>query len=82
MASRITLTIACDDFDHIRPLMDGTVRPEGIDLVFITDLTNPERHGAMVRNLAFDVCVAQCPDLSHRARQWCADHGDPGVLVS
>jgi len=61
MASRITLTIACDDFDHIRPLMDGTVRPEGIDLVFITGLTNPERHGAMVRNLAFDICELNAP---------------------
>jgi 4,5-dihydroxyphthalate decarboxylase len=61
MAGRITLTIACDDFDHIRPLMDGTVKPEGIDLVFITELTNPERHGAMVRNLAFDVCELNCP---------------------
>jgi hypothetical protein len=36
MASRLQLTLACDDFDHIRPLMDGTVKAEGIDLVFIT----------------------------------------------
>jgi hypothetical protein len=43
MARWITLTIACDDFDHIRSLMDGTVKPQGIDLVFSTELTNPER---------------------------------------
>jgi 4,5-dihydroxyphthalate decarboxylase len=61
MASRLQLTIACDDFDHIRALMDGTVKPEGIDLVFITELTNPERHGRMVRNLAFDVCELNMP---------------------
>jgi 4,5-dihydroxyphthalate decarboxylase len=61
MASRIPLTIACDDFDHIRALMDGTVKPQGIDLVFITELTNPERHGRMVRDLAFDVCELNLP---------------------
>ena len=61
MASRITLTIACDDFDHIRALMDGAVKPPGIDLVFITELTNPERHGRMVRDLAFDVCELNLP---------------------
>ena len=61
MAGRITLTIACDDFDHIRALMDGTVKPKGIDLVFITELTNPERHGRMVRELAFDVCELNLP---------------------
>jgi 4,5-dihydroxyphthalate decarboxylase len=61
MASRITLTIACDDFDHIRALIDGTVKPQGIDLVFITELTNPERHGRMVRDLAFDVCELNMP---------------------
>ncbi|MEA3026305.1 MAG: 4,5-dihydroxyphthalate decarboxylase [Alphaproteobacteria bacterium] len=61
MAARFTLTIACDDFDHIRALMDGTVKPQGIDLVFITQLTNPERHGRMVRELAFDVCELNMP---------------------
>jgi 4,5-dihydroxyphthalate decarboxylase len=61
MASRLQLSLACDDFDHIRALMDGTVKPQGIDLVFITELTNPERHGAMVRDLAFDVCELNLP---------------------
>ena len=72
MTSRITLTIACDDFDHIRALMDGTVKPQGIDLVFITELTNPERHGRMVRDLAFDVCELNIPTYLI-AR----DHGAP-----
>ena len=61
MASRVTLSIACDEFDHIRALMDGTVKPEGIDLVFTTKLSNPERHGRMVRDLAFDVCELNVP---------------------
>ncbi len=61
MASRIPLTIACDDFDHIRALIDGSVKPQGLDLVFITELTNPERHGRMVRELAFDICELNLP---------------------
>src|ERR1700678_2001059 len=56
MTSRITLTIACDDFDIVRAMMDGTVKPDGIDLVFTTELSNPERHSRMVHDLAFDVC--------------------------
>ena len=61
MGSRITLTVACDDFDHIRALMEGSVKREGIDPVFITELTNPERHGKMARELAFDVCELNLP---------------------
>lgn len=30
--SRLQLTFACWDYDRIKPLQDGTVRPEGIDL--------------------------------------------------
>jgi 4,5-dihydroxyphthalate decarboxylase len=54
--SKITLTVACDDFDFVRPLKDGTVRAEGLDLVFVDGMNNPERHALMVRELAFDVC--------------------------
>lgn len=61
MANRITLSIACDDFDHIRALIDGTVKPHGIDLVFTTELSNPERHSRMVRDLAFDICELNLP---------------------
>jgi 4,5-dihydroxyphthalate decarboxylase len=56
MTGRIILTIACDDFDTVRAMIDGTVKPDGIDLVFTTELSNPERHSRMVRDLAFDVC--------------------------
>jgi len=30
--ARITLTLACGDYDRTRPLADGAVRPEGVDL--------------------------------------------------
>jgi hypothetical protein len=36
--------------------MERSVKPKGIAPVFIAQLTNPERHGKMVRELPFDVC--------------------------
>lgn len=32
----ITITLACQDYDHTRALSDGTVRIEGFDLKFVT----------------------------------------------
>jgi 4,5-dihydroxyphthalate decarboxylase len=49
------LTLACGDYDINRGLIDGTVRPEGIELVTIT-LPSPERHWRMMRGLEFDIC--------------------------
>ena len=82
MASRITLTIACDDFDHIRALMDGTVKPPGhrSRLHHRIDQSGAARpHGARprVRRLR-----TQPADLSDRARHRRADHGDPDLPVS
>ena len=54
-ASRLQLTLACGDYDINRGLIDGTVRPEGIDLVPIV-LPSPERHWRMLRGQEFDVC--------------------------
>jgi hypothetical protein len=69
----LKLTIACDEFDHIRALINGTVKPEGIELYFTTELTNPERHGRMV-----DVCELNAPTLCcARARR--ADHRHAGL---
>ncbi len=34
--ARLNLSLACWDYDRVRPLMDGTVRPDGIDLNFQT----------------------------------------------
>jgi len=53
--TRLPLTLACGDYDINRGLIDGAVRPEGIDLVPIV-LPSPERHWRMMRGLEFDVC--------------------------
>jgi 4,5-dihydroxyphthalate decarboxylase len=61
MPAPLSLTIACDEFDHIRALIDGTVRADDIELAFTTELSNPERHRRMVRDLAFDICELNLP---------------------
>src|SRR5580698_396424 len=33
--ARVPLTLACWDYDRTRALMDGSVRPEGIDLTYL-----------------------------------------------
>src|SRR6266540_2715983 len=54
-AGRPRLTLACGDYDINRGLIDGTVEPEGIDLVTLT-LHSPERHWRMMRGQEFDIC--------------------------
>jgi 4,5-dihydroxyphthalate decarboxylase len=53
--SKLKLTLACGDYDFLRPLFDGTVTAPGIDLNVLT-MPSPERHGRMLRHEEFDVC--------------------------
>ena len=53
--SKVHLTLACGDYEIIRALMDGSVKPDGIDLTVLTDMTSDIRHWRMIRNREFDV---------------------------
>jgi len=53
--SRLRLTIACDDYDYLRPLREGSVRPEGIDLNLLT-VESGVRHERMARYGEYDAC--------------------------
>ena len=35
MSKKLSLTFACGDYEIVRPLMDGRVKPDGIDLVVL-----------------------------------------------
>ena len=52
--SKLYLTLACRDYDRTRPLMDGIVQPEGIDLNFI-DMNVAETFWRTLRHAEFDV---------------------------
>ena len=55
MANNITLTLACGDYEITRPLIDGTVKPDGIDLVVLSNMDSTTRHWRYLRNREFDM---------------------------
>src|SRR5258707_258191 len=52
--SNLKLTLACWDYDRTRPLIDGRVRPEGIDLE-IEILRPRQTFQRMLDNKEFDI---------------------------
>ena len=53
--NRLRLTFACWDYDRMRALADATVRPDGIDLVYLTQPVE-ETFFRMLRYREFDAC--------------------------
>lgn len=52
--ANIGLTLGCWDYDRVLPLMDGRVRPQGIDLTFLNMIVE-ETFFRMLRHREFDV---------------------------
>jgi len=55
MSSKLHLTLATGDYESIRALKEGSVRPDGIELTVLTDMTSDTRHWRMLRNREFDI---------------------------
>jgi len=55
MSKKVCLTLATGDYESIRALKEGTVKPDGIELTVLTDMTSDVRHWRMLRNREFDV---------------------------
>jgi 4,5-dihydroxyphthalate decarboxylase len=55
MSKKIHLNLACGDYESIRALKEGTVKPDGIELTVLTDMTSDIRHWRMLRNREFDI---------------------------
>jgi 4,5-dihydroxyphthalate decarboxylase len=55
MSRKIHLTLACGDYESIRALKEGTVKPDGIELTVLTEMTSDVRHWRMLRNQEFDI---------------------------
>ncbi|MGO8924397.1 MAG: ABC transporter substrate-binding protein [Xanthobacteraceae bacterium] len=54
--AKLKLTVACGDYEIVRPLADGRVEADGIELVMLTGMGSRERHWRMARKAEFDVC--------------------------
>src|SRR5260370_20300859 len=44
MVRKLELTLACGDYEIVRALKEGIVRPEGIELTVLTDMAPSPRH--------------------------------------
>jgi 4,5-dihydroxyphthalate decarboxylase len=55
MSKQVHLTLACGDYESIRALKEGMVKPDGIELTVLTDMTSDIRHWRMIRNHEFDI---------------------------
>jgi 4,5-dihydroxyphthalate decarboxylase len=47
--------MACGDYEIVRALKEGTVRPDGIDLTILTGMDSATRHWRFLRNQEFDM---------------------------
>jgi len=55
MSKKLHLILATGDYESIRALKEGAVKPDGIELTVLTDMTSDVRHWRMLRNREFDV---------------------------
>ena len=58
--SKLKLTLACGDYDIIKPLKEGAVEADGIELNVLTAMDSTTRHWRFLRNQDFDVGEVSC----------------------
>jgi 4,5-dihydroxyphthalate decarboxylase len=62
LTSKLKLTLACGDYEIIRPLKEGAVSPDGIELNILTGSDSATRHWRFLRG-QYD--VAECSGSSY-----------------
>src|SRR5205085_5659355 len=80
VAARIPLTLACGDYEIIRPLKEGTVRPDGIDLTILTAMDSTTRHWRYLRGREFDAGEVSCSSYTVARDQGLTDTAIPVFL--
>jgi 4,5-dihydroxyphthalate decarboxylase len=73
--ARLRMTLACWDYDRTRALADGTVRPEGIDLVYLAQPVE-ETFFRMLRHREFD-----CAEMSLSSYVMSLGRDDPPFVA-
>ena len=74
--AKLQLTLACGDYDFLRPLINSEIQPQGIELNVLT-MPSPERHGRMLRHQEFDVCELSLVGYLVSRDQGCGYHAIP-----
>jgi 4,5-dihydroxyphthalate decarboxylase len=71
MAKKLSLTLACGDYEIVRPLINGTVEVDGVDLTILTDMDSATRHWRFLNNHEFDIAeVSGSSYLAARDNDW------------
>lgn len=71
MSKNLPLSLACGDYEIVRPLMDGRVKPDGIDLTILTKMDSVTRHWRFLRGREFDAAeVSGSGYLAARDNDW------------
>jgi 4,5-dihydroxyphthalate decarboxylase len=55
MPKKLQLTLACGNYEIVRPLIEGKVQVDGVDLNILTDNDSATRHWRFLRNKEFDI---------------------------
>lgn len=55
MPTKLPLTLACGDYEIVRPLIEGAVEVDGVDLTVLSDMDSATRHWRFLNNREFDV---------------------------
>ncbi len=76
MNAKLQLTLAAGDYESIRALKEGIVKPEGIELTILTDMTAEVRHARMLRDRHFDIA-----ELSMSNYLVAQDNGLPFIAI-
>ena len=80
MSQKIPLTLAIGDYEIVRALKEGTVRPDGIELTVLTDMDSTTRHWRFLRNQDFDVGEVSCSSYLVSRDQGLPFHAIPVFL--
>ena len=71
MPKRLSLTFACGNYEIVRPLIDGKVEVDGVDLTILTDMDSATRHWRFLRDGEFDAAeVSGSSYLAARDNDW------------
>ncbi len=76
MNTTLHLTLAAGDYESIRALKEGVVKPDGIELTILTEMTAEVRHARMLRGRQFDVA-----ELSMSNYMVAKDNGLPLIAI-
>jgi 4,5-dihydroxyphthalate decarboxylase len=70
--AKLKLTFAAGDYEIVRPIKDGMVEADGIELIMLTGIGSRERHWRMARRAEFDLC-----EVNVGAYFMARDQGEP-----